>query len=67
MPEKIEPSAQFVVSLGHHRVVVEAATPQQAIGQARRRLADDLPRMWDEIYRLHDQAFRCELLRDRAA
>jgi hypothetical protein len=58
--EQSPPSRRFDVRVGHARVTVEASSRQQALIEGRRRLADDMPRMWDKIYALTDEQFNVE-------
>ncbi len=50
-------SGQFAVSVGHTRVVVDSASPADAIKQARLRLGVELPRLYDVIHSLDDAQF----------
>jgi len=54
---------RYDVRVGHARVTVEAISRQQALAEGRRRLADDMPRMWDKIYALADERFEVEELK----
>jgi hypothetical protein len=47
----------FEVQLGFARVTVESNDPRDAIRAARRRLCQELPRMWDVIQRLEESRF----------
>ena len=48
---------QYAVSVGHTRVVVDSASPADAIRQARLRLGVELPRLYDVIHSLADSQF----------
>ena len=48
---------QYAVSIGHTRVVVDSASPQEAIKKARLRLGVELPRLYDVIHSLDDARF----------
>ena len=51
----------YVVRVGHTSVNVQASTDDEAIREARRRLAIDLPRMWDVIQNLDVGRFNVAL------
>lgn len=51
------PARTYVVRVGHARITVEGCDRQEAIREARRLLALDLPRMWDVIYSLDEHRF----------
>lgn len=55
-------ASRFEIRVGHARVTVEARTQQEALAAGRRRLAEDMPRMWDKIYELADERFEVEKL-----
>ena len=56
---------QFSVKIGHTEVVVDAASAEDAVRNARRQLGQELPRMWDVIYRLDDVHFQVTPLHER--
>ena len=47
----------FFVRVGHARVRVRGSNVADAIRQARRQLALELPRMWDVIHALDESQF----------
>lgn len=47
----------YEVTVGHHRLRVEAPDPEEAIAEARVKLCDELPRLWDVIRHLDRQRF----------
>ena len=55
-------SNRFRVTVGHTTIRVDSDSPESAIREARRRLCDEMPRMWDVIHRLSDCRF--EVLRE---
>ncbi len=48
---------KYEVQVGHHCLVVEAASEAEALRIARRKLGMDLPRLWDQIYDMQDTDF----------
>jgi hypothetical protein len=52
----------YRVRIGHHTVTVVGASAEQAIGEARRLLCLELPRLWDVIHGLHPGKFQVEPL-----
>ena len=48
---------QYKVQIGHHRLRLEGASREEAIAQARRMLAHDMPRLWDVIHNLEESRF----------
>ncbi|MBW3596129.1 MAG: hypothetical protein KY475_02510 [Planctomycetes bacterium] len=47
----------FSVQVGHTTTKVPGRTPAEAIHEARRRLCQEHPRMWDMIQKLDDSRF----------
>ncbi len=56
------PVAQFEVRVGHWNLQVEATSIEGAVEEARRRLRDELPRLWDLIESLPRDRFRVRAL-----
>ena len=54
---------QYKVRIGHTEMTVGGRDPADAVRNARRRLANELPRLWDVIYRMSDEEFRVEEVR----
>ena len=54
---KARPQLDFEVKVGLMSVVVRGATQEEAISNARAKLSNDLPRMWDVIHGLDDSRF----------
>ena len=54
---KARPQLDFEVKVGLMSVVVRGATQKEAISNARAKLSNDLPRMWDVIHGLDDSRF----------
>ena len=54
---------QYKVRIGHTELTVNGRDPADAVRNARRRLANELPRLWDVIYRMSDEEFRVEEVR----
>lgn len=54
------PLRPFRVEIGHAAVNVVCATPDEAIRLARRRLSEEMPRLWDVIHHIGDNKFRVE-------
>jgi len=54
--------AQYNVQVGHWRVQVPGRDSSDAIEQARRRLCEDLPRLWDIISKLAADRFQVEVV-----
>ncbi len=54
---------QYKVRIGHTEVTVGGNDTSDAIRNARRRLAGELPRLWDVIYRMSEEEFRVEEIR----
>ena len=44
------PGFSYEVTLGHQTVTVHAASADEAVEEARRRLSLDFPRLWDVIH-----------------
>lgn len=51
---------QYNVQVGHWRVQVPGRDSSDAIEHARRRLCEDMPRLWDVILKLHVDRFTVE-------
>lgn len=51
------PQMDFEVTVGLMSVVVRGASREEAITNARTKLSQDLPRMWDVIHGLEDSRF----------
>jgi|GEM_PF-1747361 len=51
------PQLDFEVKVGLMSVVVRGASREEAITNARMKLSEDLPRMWDVIHGLEDSRF----------
>jgi hypothetical protein len=51
------PQLEFEVKVGHTRVVVQGATQEEAISNARKQLSREMPRMWDVIHNLDTSRF----------
>jgi len=51
------PLKNFRVDVGHSSVTVRCQRAEQAIPEARRKLAMEVPRMWDLIQQLEDERF----------
>jgi hypothetical protein len=51
------PQMDFEVTVGLMSVVVRGASREEAITNARMKLSQDLPRMWDVIHGLEDSRF----------
>ena len=49
---------QFRVSVGFASVTVECPSREDVIQIARRRLCDDMPRLWDVIRQLDESRFQ---------
>jgi len=54
---------QYRVRIGHTEVIVGGSNAAEAVQLARRQLANELPRLWDVIYRMSDEEFRVEEVR----
>ena len=54
---------QYKVRIGHTELTVNGCDPNDAVRNARRRLAGELPRLWDVIYRMSAEEFRVEEVR----
>jgi hypothetical protein len=54
---------QYKVRIGHTEMTVSGRDPADAVRNARRRLAGELPRLWDVIYRMSEEEFRVEEVR----
>ena len=52
-----KPLLEYVVCVGHMRVVVRGRSHGDAIEQARRKLSQDMPRLWDVIHGLAANRF----------
>ncbi len=52
-----EPKRTFHVRVGHTTVTVKGHSRENAIGQARQQLCQDMPRMWDIIQSLGHHRF----------
>jgi hypothetical protein len=52
----------FRVRLGHLALLVEASDEQRAIEEARRRMAEEWPRLWDLIQQAALERFQVEKL-----
>lgn len=62
--EAMNPQSQkrkYRVRVGHTTVVVEAASAEEAIREARRQLCHEMPRMWDVIQSLETTRFEVQL------
>lgn len=53
-----EPLHRYRVRLGHAEVQVEGHSPHEAIQLARRRLCQELPRLWDVIQTAEESRFQ---------
>ena len=51
------PLLEYEVRVGHMRVTVRGLSREEAISEARRRLSQDMPRMWDVIHGLAASRF----------
>ena len=61
MDPHIEPSnTHYTVQVGHWRVRVPGRDSSDAIEQARRKLYEDMPRLWDVISKLDAEKFTVE-------
>ncbi len=49
---------RFRVQVGHNSVEVESRSEQEAIEVARRRLCEELPRLWDVIQNMEPSRFQ---------
>ena len=54
---------QYKVRIGHTELTVSGQDPADAVRNARRGLAGELPRLWDVIYRMSAEEFRVEEVR----
>jgi hypothetical protein len=54
---------QYKVRIGHTEMVVAGHDASEAVENARRQLAGELPRLWDVIYRMSAEEFRVEEVR----
>ena len=52
------PLKNFRVDVGHSSVTVRCRRAEQAIPEARRKLAMEVPRLWDLIQKLEDERFK---------
>ncbi|REJ68106.1 MAG: hypothetical protein DWQ31_09435 [Planctomycetota bacterium] len=52
--------SQYRVQLGHAHVEVESDSPELALGEARRRLSLEYPRLWDVIHETDVTQFRID-------
>jgi hypothetical protein len=52
----------YHVQVGHWRVQVPGRDQADAIEQARKRLCDDMPRLWDVISSLASDRFQVEVV-----
>ena len=52
---------RYRVQIGETSVTVESDSREGAIRLARFKLADDMPRLWDMIFRIADGQFRVDL------
>jgi hypothetical protein len=52
----------FRVTVGHVSVLVQAGSPTEAVGNARRQMCAEMPRLWDVIAQLEEDRFRVERL-----
>jgi len=48
---------RYCVQVGHWSVVVEARGESDAVSAARRKLCEELPRLWDVISELDERRF----------
>lgn len=48
----------YRIQVGHNIVIVQGTTPAEAVGEARRQLSLELPRLWDVIQSLSDDRFQ---------
>lgn len=53
---------QYTVAVGHEEVTVFGRDEADAVRQARRKLGEKTPRLWDMIYKLDDYLFRVDLI-----
>ena len=53
----------YHVAVGHAETTVRCRTPIDAIRLARRRLSEEMPRLWDVIHRIDEREFRVDLTR----
>jgi len=58
MPEQSSHVISFRVQVGHASVEVDSENQEQAIAAARRKLADQLPRLWDVIHQMPVERFQ---------
>ena len=56
------PATRFEVRVGHWNLQVEADSVEGAVEEARRRLREELPRLWDLIESLPRDRFRVRAL-----
>lgn len=52
----------YKVEVGHNSVMVESASPEEAIRAARTRLSLELPRLWDVIQKLDAEKFSVSMV-----
>ncbi len=52
----------YKVEVGHSSVLVESASPEEAIRAARTRLSLELPRLWDVIQKLDAEKFTVSMV-----
>ena len=52
----------YKVEVGHNSVMVESASPEEAIRAARTRLSLELPRLWDVIQKLDPEKFSVSMV-----
>lgn len=52
----------YKVEVGHNSVLVESASPEEAIRAARTRLSLELPRLWDVIQKLDAEKFTVSMV-----
>jgi hypothetical protein len=52
----------YKVEIGHNSVMVESATPEDAIRAARTKLSLEMPRLWDIIQKLAPEKFNVSMV-----
>lgn len=58
--QELHELSRYHVQVGHWRVQVPGRDHADAIEQARKRLCDDMPRLWDVISNLASDRFQVE-------
>lgn len=61
-PNSSSRKREYHVRVGHAQTTVVCCTVDEAIRLARKRLSEDMPRLWDVIHKINDKEFRVDLM-----